>query len=72
MQKGQKEGKTDFLIDGFPRNWDNVHAPAKLAQIRYGHLLEEVPFLDQRQIQLLKSDTKDFHKVQSFAFRGYC
>ncbi|CAL1141877.1 unnamed protein product [Cladocopium goreaui] len=25
MQKGQKEGKTDFLIDGFPRNWDNVN-----------------------------------------------
>ena len=30
MQKGQKEGKTDFLIDGFPRNWDNVPAPAKI------------------------------------------
>lgn len=24
MVAGQKEGKTDFLIDGFPRNLDNV------------------------------------------------
>jgi len=25
MRAGQKEGKTDFLIDGFPRNLDNVN-----------------------------------------------
>ena len=27
MQKDMAQGKTDFLIDGFPRNLDNVARP---------------------------------------------